>query len=201
MRKTAVVSSKRRTALIVTGVLAGVAVVALLLSVFIFRRHQIPGESMAPTVKPGEWIWTRPIGNGAKVRPGDVVVLRPPPSLRAFNKVIARVVAVGGDTVEATDGHLVVNGRSENEGYLAPGTVTPDLAKTAVPTAAVYVLGDNRTNSQGSRVWGPIPRGNLEERVIRIGGPAPAVLIVIAVALCLPFVVVVGGLRPRMGSK
>jgi signal peptidase I len=191
------VSPKRRAALIVTGVLAGVAVVTFLLSAFIFRRYQIPSASMTPTVKPGEWIWTLPIAKGATVRAGDVVLHRPPPSLRAFKKLIARVVAVGGDTVEATGGHLVVNSRTENESYLGPGTMTPDLAKTAVPAGAVYVLGDNRTNSQGSRVFGPIPRGDLEERVVRIGDPAPAVLIVIEAALCLPLLVVLGGLRQR----
>jgi len=199
---TAGVSRKRRNALVVTGALAGIAVVTLLLSIVIFRRYQISSESMAPTVKPGEWIWTRPIDNGAKVRPGDVVLHRPPPSLRAFKRLIGRVVAVGGDTVEATGGHLVVNGRTKDESYLVPGAVTPDLAMTAVPTATVYVLGDNRTNSQGSRVFGPIPRGDVEERVVGIGGPAPAVLIVVAAALCLPLMVVLSGSRQRMtGSR
>ena len=63
---------------------------------------------------------------------------------------------MGGDTVESRNGLVYVNGERIEEPYLVEGTPTERLPLTAVPDGEVFVMGDNRTNSEDSRDFGPI---------------------------------------------
>ena len=77
---------------------------------------------------------------------------------------IKRVVGLPGDTVEVTDGDIYVNGEALIENYQ---TRTPNYhhyGPVTVPPGEVFVLGDNRSNSQDSHVIGTIPIRNIEGR-------------------------------------
>ena len=130
-----------------------------------FDGYRIPTESMAPTFQPGDRVLARGIA-GAAASPGDVVIFEMPTPDRLFEvERISQVVAVEGDRVTTEDGRLVVNGKQVVEGYLPEGTRTENLEAITVPDGHVYVLSDNRGNSQDSRLLGPIPHGNIYARV------------------------------------
>jgi signal peptidase I len=84
-----------------------------------------------------------------------------PPSDRDF---IKRVIGLPGDTITCRGGDLYRNGQLVNEPYLDPGTETESCTRTTVGPGQLFVMGDNRGNSQDSRVFGPINRSDVVGR-------------------------------------
>jgi signal peptidase I len=83
-----------------------------------------------------------------------------PPSDRDF---IKRVVGVPGDKLSCSGGRLYRNGSPTDEPYLL-GDATTDCSPSTVPEGKLFVMGDNRNNSQDSRVFGPIDRSSVVGR-------------------------------------
>jgi signal peptidase I len=68
--------------------------------------------------------------------------------------------------VEGKGGHVYINGRLLREPYLSPQVVTSDFAPHLVPAGQVWVMGDNRGNSNDSRYFGTIPDSQIVGRTI-----------------------------------
>ena len=84
-----------------------------------------------------------------------------PPSDRDF---IKRVVGIPGDTITCRGGALYRNNQKVVEDYLDPGMTTDGCRRTTVKPGELFVMGGNRTNSQDSRVFGPIKRSDVVGR-------------------------------------
>lgn len=94
---------------------------------------------------------------------GDVVVLHPPfPSAQPY---IKRVIGLPGETISFENGYVYINGERLDEPYIDGPITRCDVRQAChegtIPPGYVYVLGDNRTNSTDSRVFGPIPIDNI----------------------------------------
>ena len=87
---------------------------------------------------------------------------------------IKRVIGLPGDSVDIRGGKVFINDRELIEPYLQPGTVTtPPLAGPGypklpldVPAGQLWVMGDNRSNSSDSRVFGTIARSSVVGRAM-----------------------------------
>jgi signal peptidase I len=102
---------------------------------------------------------------------GDIVVFREPatlhdPSVPPGSDLIKRVIALPGETVEGRQGHVLIDGRLLVEPYLPAGTLTSTFGPVRVPQGMVWVMGDNRDDSEDSRVFGPIPERSIVGRAV-----------------------------------
>ena len=148
-----------RNALEWLAILGGALVVALLVTRFLVQAFFIPSLSMSPTLHRDDRVLVNKLSYDLHdVNRGDVIVFERLPDQRGDIKdLIKRVVALGGEQVEARDGSVYVNGEPLDEPYLAPGVETSNLDPQTVPAGHVFVLGDNRGDSRDSRFFGPLP--------------------------------------------
>jgi len=152
-------------------VVAALAVASyLVISHFFLEGVSVVGVSMAPTLQNSQrYLLNRWVFYLRSPRAAEVVVLRDPAD-NGFS--VKRVIASGGDSVYLSDGAVYVSGHKLNEPYLAPGTRTftgssgRDLFFKCGPDQ-FFVLGDNRNNSIDSRIYGPVPGGNILGLIIR----------------------------------
>jgi signal peptidase I len=148
-------------------IIGAALLVALVIKQFLVQAFYIPSESMENTLKVGDRVLVNKLSyHMHDVHRGDIVVFKRPPAEAgepAIKDLIKRVIAGPGDTIEARDGVVFVNGQPLNETYLpndnCPGhACTTSLPKQVIPAGHYFVMGDNRTNSKDSRVFGPISR-------------------------------------------
>lgn len=159
-----------RTVLEWLAVVACGVLIALTAQAFVVQAFWIPSPSMTPTLEVDDRVLVNKLAYRTHdVHRGDLVVFERPPQAsdgegNEIKDLIKRVVAVGGDTLEARDGQVYVNGERIEEPYLVDGTPTDNLPRQVIPEGFVFVMGDNRTNSQDSRYFGPIDEDTIVGR-------------------------------------
>ncbi len=140
------------------------AVLAALIAAFFVRLPQVSGLSMEPHIRSGEYVVINTFAYrlGAPRR-GDIVAFRHEAEERAI--FIKRVIGTPGDRVRIDRGIVYVNGVKLEEPYVqhADGR---SFGEITVPPQSVYVLGDNRAQSEDSRVFGPVDDGLLVGRAV-----------------------------------
>jgi signal peptidase I len=140
-------------------IVAGALVVAVVVKTFLIQAFFIPSLSMYPTLDKGDRVLVNKLSYHLHdIHHGDVVVFERPPGAPedGIKDLIKRVVGLPGDTVEARDGALYVNGKRQTEPYVDTGDQTVNLNRQRVPDHMLFVMGDNRDNSTDSRAFGPI---------------------------------------------
>jgi signal peptidase I len=139
---------------------------------FVVEAFWIPSASMVPTLKYGDRVLVNKfIYRFTEPQRGDIIVFK---SVEGDGQdLIKRVVGVPGDEIAVRRGKLFVNGEPQKEPYV--NKKFPDrsfYAPTTVPKDHVFAMGDNRANSQDSRVFGPVPEQNIEgEAFLRFWPP------------------------------
>jgi signal peptidase I len=151
------------------GTVALMVVLWVLIRSFLFQSFYIPSPSMAPALVPGDRVLVSKLSYRLHdVRRGDIVVFKRPPHVQAGPEVkdlVKRVIGLPGDTVEARNGQLIVNGKALIEPYVARGATTSAVSPQHIPAEHYWVMGDNRNVSEDSRFFGSISGSLIVGRV------------------------------------
>ena len=144
--------------------LAGALVVALLVQAFLFQPFFIPSASMEPTLHIHDRVLVNKLSYRLhEVHRGDIVVFeRSNDDPGTIRDLIKRVVAVEGDTIESRGDTLYVNDQPVDEPYRRSSSLGTQVSRMTLAEDQVFVMGDNRTDSTDSRVFGPIA----EDRIV-----------------------------------
>ncbi|HEY2476144.1 MAG TPA: signal peptidase I [Candidatus Cybelea sp.] len=149
----------------IAGLALQLAVLSLLIAAFFVRLPlEVSGLSMEPHIHSGEYVLINTFAyRFAAPRRSDIVAFRHEGDDRQV--FIKRVVGLPGDTIRVDRGRVYVNGTKLDEPYVRDSD-DRSFAQVVVPQNAVYVLGDNRSNSEDSRFFGAVSDDRLIGRAI-----------------------------------
>jgi signal peptidase I len=152
-------------------VIAIALVIAFVIRTFIAEPRYIPSDSMLPTLEIGDRLVVEKVSYYFHLpHRGDIIVFAPPPQLQIQGYAqdqafIKRVIAQAGDTISVSRGLVYLNNQPLKENYiLEPPHYS--LSPVQVPQGYIFVMGDNRNNSNDSHVWGLLPDENAIGRAI-----------------------------------
>ena len=155
-------------------------ILALFIRAFVVQAFKIPSGSMKNTLLIGDYILVNKFIYGVKIpftditaipvkepKRGEIIVFKFPKD--PSKDFIKRVVGTGGDTVEIREKKVYINGELQEDGFSVhsdsrifsnPNIYPQDIlrrdnmAPTTIPEGKLFVMGDNRDESNDSRFWG-----------------------------------------------
>lgn len=160
---------------------------ALVIRTFIVQAFRIPSGSMEDTLLVGDFLLANKFIYGPKIpvanirlpgfrkpRLGDIIIFKYPRDPK--KDFIKRVIATEGQTVEIRDKAVYVDGKEiplPSKGKYTSQRVLPadmstrdNFGPVQVPKDRLFVMGDNRDNSQDSRYWGWVPMENVKGKAM-----------------------------------
>ena len=141
---------------------------------YILQPSQVRGSSMLPTLRDNDRIFvSRVTYKLRQPQRGDIVVLNSPENKEI--EFVKRVIGLPGDKIMIDDCSppfrtqcdIYVNGEKLSESYIKDKTqlyensIYSEGQEFTVPDQSVFVMGDNRTGSLDSRIFGPVRQDSI----------------------------------------
>ncbi len=145
-------------------------VLALVIRIFLFEPFYIPSGSMEPTLQiEDKIIVNKVVYRFKEPQRGDILVFKYP--LDPSRDYVKRVIGLPGETLEIKDSAVYINGSSLTESYLPSDLKLMDFGPVSIADGSYFMMGDNRNNSQDSRVWGVLPENYIVGKAFFIFWP------------------------------
>lgn len=143
---------------------------------FLIQPFYVKGASMEPNFYDHEYLIIDEISYRLdKPQRGDVVVFRPPNNPSQF--YIKRIIGLPGETIKIEQGKIIIINPENPQGFrlseqiYLPNTQTQGSQQVTLGPDQYYLLGDNRSSSLDSRIFGPVKKDNIIGRVWIRGWP------------------------------
>lgn len=148
--------------------------IALFIRAFVVQAFKIPSSSMEDTLQVGDYILVNKFIYGVRIPYSDklfgeskkfiewkkpqrgnvIVFIFPKDRTKDF---IKRVIGTEGEKIEIIHNKIYVNDKLVDDPwgqFKMPRSSIEDYGPVKVPESSLFVMGDNRDNSQDSRFWG-----------------------------------------------
>ena len=167
--------------------IVGAIAIVLVVKAFVVNPYRIPSSSMEsalhcaqPAIGCEARYSDRVLANRflyrlRDPRRGEIIVFKTPPQAQvkcgAGGTFVKRLVGLPGETLELRlrngDGYVYINGKPLQEPYIekARRGAVQAFGPTRIKPGNYFMMGDNRSQSCDSRMWGTVPRGNLIGKV------------------------------------
>jgi signal peptidase I len=153
----------------------------VVLRLFVVQTFFVPSASMYPTLQVGDRILVQKIA--FSLPRGAIVVFQHPKldtSGPLNEDLVKRVIGLPGETISSRGNTVYINGKPLSEPWLpkdtqlggqivdVPGCATHVTRGCVIPKGEYFMMGDNRSDSDDSRTWGPIPSSTFIGRVFLV---------------------------------
>lgn len=145
--------------------LAVIAIVVVIpFRLFIAQPFVVEGASMDPTFANGQYLIVDELTyHFSTPDRGSVLIFKYPKDPSKY--FIKRVIGLPGETVNINSGKVTIvssthpSGLTLDEPYVKLSK--SDTSSFTLGAKEYFVMGDNRAGSADSRLWGPVPQGNI----------------------------------------
>ncbi len=155
------------------GVLVLALLAAFVVRAFIFQTFYIPSGSMEPTLQIGDRIVVSKLSYRIHAPGrGDIIVFHAPPREQSacadpqIKDLVKRVIGLPGETISSRGNQVLINGKPIAQPWFPATALGPAIEPQTIPANQYFVMGDNRTNSCDSRMWGTLPRTDIIGHVV-----------------------------------
>ncbi len=129
--------------------------------VFFAESFYVRKSSMEPTLSPADRVLVNKFSS--KLSRGDIVIIKSQSSFSTGGTIIKRVIALSGETLHIDDCKVYINNQLLKEPYLFQKSYPEcsnriSVERIVIPDGKIFVLGDNRQNSEDSRNFGSISK-------------------------------------------
>lgn len=137
-------------------------IIVLPIRLFVAQPFMVSGRSMDPTFGNGQYLIVDQISyKFERPQRGDVIIFKYPLNTKKF--FIKRIIGLPSETIEIQDGRVSVKNKEGKrlileEPYIDSKIIRGEQMSVALENDEYFVMGDNRTESSDSRIWGPLKR-------------------------------------------
>jgi signal peptidase I len=148
------------------------AIIIIPIRIYVAQPFVVSGNSMFPTFNNGEYLIVDETAKYfGEYRRGDVVILRYPNDPSKY--FIKRIIGLPNETVTVHEGIVTISNSSKKddkpltlvEPYVKNLKTNDNMTRT-LDDQEYFVMGDNRTQSSDSRVWGAVPKRLLDGKTL-----------------------------------